>query len=92
MDEIEYLNWLIKETIKKYPELEWFMGCIRDSLNDQTIIDIRYYYEHDCTDWEVLKYCAYQSAPLNIEHTTNFIGTIFKLLSNETSDQKLLIM
>lgn len=63
------------------------MGCVREPLNDRTIVDIRYYYAHDCTDWEVLKYCAYQSFQLSVEHSTAFFDTVFGLLSKEYSER-----
>ncbi|WP_394246023.1 hypothetical protein [Vibrio profundi] len=91
MNEAEYLNWLIADTVRKHPALKWFMGCIADSLNELTVEDIRHYYANDCTDWEVLKYCAYQSAPLNIEHTTMFVNTVFTLLSSECLGSNKLI-
>ena len=86
MNEVEYLHWLIADTVKKHPDLKWFMGCVTNSLNELTIEDVHYYYANDCTDWDVLKYCAYRSAPLNIEHTTMFVGTVFILLSKERRD------
>lgn len=89
MNEIEYLKWLIADTVKQYPDLKWFMGCVADSLNELTIEDVRYYYVNDCSDWEVLKYCAYQSTLLNIEHTTRFVCDVFTLLSNEYRDSKI---
>ncbi|WP_339387629.1 hypothetical protein [Vibrio caribbeanicus] len=72
MNEIEYLNWLVVETATKHSELKWFMGCVANTFNELNIEDIRYYYANACTDWDILKYCAYQSEQLNIEHTTAF--------------------
>ncbi|EFP94835.1 hypothetical protein [Vibrio caribbeanicus] len=78
MNDIEYLNWLIVDTATNYPALKWFMGCITDSLNELNAEDILYCYANECTDWDILKYCAYQSEQLNIEHTTPFVKEIIK--------------
>lgn len=87
MNEAEYLHWLIADTVKQHPDLTWFLGCVADSLSELTIEEVHHYFANDCTDWEVLKYCAYQSAPLNIEHTTMFVDAVFRQLShNALSD------
>jgi len=26
MDEVNYLNWLISDTVKKHPDLKWFIS------------------------------------------------------------------
>lgn len=83
MNEIEYLNWLIADIAQKYPELKWFMGCIADSLGELNLEDIRYFYANECTDWDILKYCAFQSEQLNIEHNTAFVHTVFSKLSSQ---------
>ena len=87
MNEIEYLNWLIVDTVKKYPDLKWFMDCVVDSLHELSIEDIHYYYANECADWDVLKYCAYRSVPLNVEYTTPFIAAVFIQLSNQDTNK-----
>lgn len=87
MNEVEYLNWLISDTVKNHPDLKWFMGCVADSLDKLTIEDVQYYYSNSCSDWEVLKYCAYQSVPLCVEHTSTFVDTVFRLLANRCSNK-----
>ncbi|NOI36576.1 hypothetical protein F0250_22050 [Vibrio cyclitrophicus] len=82
MNEIEYLNWLIVDTAKKHPELSWFLECVADSLGEIHIEYVHYCYANESTDWDVLMYCAYQSIPLNVEHTTTFITEVFIELSN----------
>jgi len=47
MNEANYLKWLIADTVRKYPDLKWFMGCVSDTLNKLTVEDIRYYYVND---------------------------------------------
>ena len=89
MNEIEYLNWLIVDTTKKHSHLKWFMGCVADILHELNIEDIRYHYANECTDWDILKYCAYQSEQLNIEHTTTFVNAVFTQLSNENKAKVL---
>ena len=83
MNEIEYLNWLIVDTVRKCPHLKWFMACVNDTLRELNIEDVHFYYANECTDWDILKYCAYQSEQLNIEHTTAFVNAVFTQLSNE---------
>ena len=61
MNEVEYLKWLIIDTVRKYPDLKWFMRCVADSLKELTIEEVRYYYVNDCSDWEILENRAYQS-------------------------------
>lgn len=83
MNDTEYLNWLITDTVEKHSYLKWFMGCIADSLNEFYPEDILYYYTNEYSDWDILKHCAYQSELLNIEHTTTFVNAVFTQLSNE---------
>ena len=78
MNELEYLHYLLVDTVKKYPDFRWFMDCVAETLHELNIEDIRYYYANECTDWDILKYCAYQSEQLNIEHTTTFVKEIIQ--------------
>ena len=89
MNEIEYLKLLIVDTVIEHPDLKWFMGCVADALNELKVEDIRFYYANELTDWEVLKYCAYRSIPLNIEHTTVFVDEVFTKLSGDHTNKIL---
>lgn len=83
MNEIEYLHWLIADIAQKYPDLKWVMACVADSLGELNLEDIRHFYANECTDWDILKYCAFQSEQLNIEHNTAFVHAVFSKLSSQ---------